>query len=364
NYELIADADLYSDAGLSENHEELGKLFIELVRTRGQIAKAKGYENYMDMSYACDFKRDYTTAEARGFMGLVKEKLAPMMEYTKITGICSYYSSWNESKWEEMLSTAAEKTGGPIWESCRFLLEHELYDFSYSSKKLNIGYTDYIDNYEAPVIFVDPSGRDLVYTLFHEFGHFTDFYRNYGFSESYEIAETYSQAMQYLAFAYSEPFSDRDRNTNLRATLSDLLVYAVLREAAFADFELQVYSLPADELTQEKLDEVYAQCIKDYGLEDEGSIWTNEKFWIASSHFFSYPGYVISYSVSAVAALQICRMEAEEPGAGVDAYLRLLDRTRGKKFAAVIEEAELDSPFEAETIEKTAEFLSGAFELN
>ena len=160
--------------------------------------------------------------------------------------------------------------------------------------------------------------------------------------------------MQYLAFAYADPFTDSERAENLRATLSDLLVYAILRQAAFAEFELRAYSLEPEELTPERLDAIYGQCIEDYGLSELGSIWTNSMFWIAYGHFFNVPGYVISYSVSAVASLQICRMEAEEPGSGVAAFIRLLGRTHGKKFVAVIEEAELDSPFDAEAMEKAA----------
>ena len=87
-------------------------------------------------------------------------------------------------------------------------------------------------------------------------------------------------------------------------------------------------------------------------------------YWSVYQHFFAYPGYVISYSDSALASLQICRLEAEEPGAGVDAFCRLLARTRGKKFAAVLAEAGLDSPFEAATLEKTADFLKEVFEMN
>jgi oligoendopeptidase F len=263
----------------------------------------------------------------------------------------------------KMLSAAAERMGGPIWESYRFLSGHQLYDIASAPNKMSIGYTTYFENYEAPFIFVDPDTKDLVFTLFHEFGHFTDWYRNYCIAGDYETGETYSQAMQYLAFAYAEPFTDRAREKNLRATLSDLLIYSVLQEGAFGDFELRVYALAPEELTVEKLDEVFGQCLADYGLAGLSGIRFKDNFWSVYQHFFAYPGYVISYSNSAVAAMQICRLEAEEPGAGVKAFCRLLDRTHGKKFAAVLAEAGLDSPFEAATLEKTAEFLKQVFEM-
>jgi len=361
-FQLAAAADYTNSREIKRDHEANGQVFIELVKVRQKIAKAKGYENYMDYSYACDYKRDYTTAQAREYLDGVKEHLAPLMQNSQI--IRQYYSDWNESQAIEMLSAAAEQMGGPIWESFRFMSGHELYDVSYSQNKMATGYTSYLENYEAPYLFVDPSSKDLLTCLFHEFGHFTDWYRNYGIAGDYETGETYSQAMQYLAFAYAEPFSDDARASNLRATLSDLLVYSILREGAYADFELQVYELTPEELTVENLDAIFGQCMKDYGLAGLNDLKFQKNYWSVYLHFFDFPGYVISYSDSAVVAMQICRLEAENPGAGVDAFCRLLNRTHGKKFAAVLEEVGLDSPFEEATLEKTAAFLKDAFHMN
>ncbi len=363
-YELTGTINYSNSNRIKQIHEASGKIFIELVKLRRQIAAAKGYENYMDYSYACDFQRDYTTSQAREYLNLVKTMLAPLMQNTKIAGSYSYYSNWNASNSMDMLSAAAERMGGPIWEAFRFMSAYELYDISNAPNKQNTGYTDYLGIYETPVIFVDPSGRDLLTTMFHEFGHYCDFYWNYCSSINYETAETYSQAMEYLAFVYTDPFSDQERTTNLRATLSDLLVYSILLEGAYADFELQVYALAPEELTVEGLDAIFGQCIEDYGVDALRSVRSQSNFWSVYRHFFDYPGYVISYSDSAVAAIQICRLEAEKSGAGVEAFCRLLNRTHGMKFAAVLEETGLDSPFEAETMEKTAEFLKDVFDMN
>lgn len=295
---------------------------------------------------------------------MVKAMLAPLMENSKIAGQYSYYSSWSESKSMDMLSAAAERMGEPVWDSFRFMSDYELYDVSYSPNKMGIGYTSYIGNYESPYIFVDPDSKDLLITLFHEFGHFTDWYYNYCIAGDYETGETYSQAMQYLAFAYADPFSDSARAENLRATLSDLLVYSVLQEGAYADFELQAYALAPEELTVENLDAIFGQCLEDYGIAGISNVRFKSNYWSVYQHFFTYPGYVISYSDSAVAAMQICHLEAEEPGAGVDAFCRLLNRTHGKKFAAILAEVGMDSPFEEATLEKTAAFLKDAFDMD
>ncbi len=363
-YALTGAANLSSREEIKQNHDAVGELFLELVKVRQQIAAAKGYENYMDYRYAVEYGRDYTTAQAREYLTLVQTDLAPMTQNSAVTGYESEYGFWNESKAMEYLESAAEKMGGPILEAFRFMTGHTLYDISYAPNKMGIAYTSYLDDYEAPFVFVNPDAKDLLIALFHEYGHFTDYYRNYGIAGDYETGETYSQAMVYLAFAYADPFNDSQRQKNLRATVSQLLIYSVLQEGVYADFELQVYALPVEELTLERLDEIFAQCMKDYGLRRVDGVGSDGFYWIAYNHFFAYPGYVISYSVSAIAALEICRLEAEEPGAGVDAFCRLLNRTHGKKFTAVLEEAGLSDPFEASSVEKTAMFLRETFGMN
>ena len=362
-YQQSNKVDYSSYYEIKQNHDVIGNLYIELAKVRRQIAEAKGYENYMEYSYACTHQRDYTPAQARAFLEQVKAQLVPLMEHTQIAEEFATYSDWYSSDSMKMLSAAAERMGGPVWESCRFLTGCELYDISSAPNKQGVGYTSYLGDYEAPYIFIDPDSKDLLVTLFHEFGHFADFYVNYGIMTDLETAETYSQAMQYLAFAYAEPFTEEERTENLRATLSNLLVYSILREGAFADFELQVYALAPEELTLDRIDAIYGQCMEDYGLSRLSGAQFRSIYWVAYGHFFSQAGYVISYAVSAVSAMQIARMEAENPGAGVAAFCRLLNRTHGKKFSIVLEEAGLDSPFAPETLERTAEFLKDAFDL-
>ena len=70
---------------------------------------------------------------------------------------------------------------------------------------------------------------------------------------------------------------------------------------------------------------------------------------------------MINYATSAIAAIQIARMEYEEKGAGVKGFINFISHTKGNGFYAVLEEAGLANPFEEETFVKTAEFLQDFF---
>ena len=345
-------------------HDEIGGYFLKLVAVRRQIAEAKGYETYMDYLYAKGYDRDYTPAQAAEYLTCVKEYLVPLAKDLYEQSPSLYYSEYPSVREKQLmayLSSAAERMGGPIWEAFRFMEAYALYDIEASPEKYPISYTIYLPDFEAPLIFLYESDYDA---LCHEFGHFADNYRSYGDNVGNDIAEIYSQAMQYLAAANTTEFNDSRRERSLRVTLKDLLLNSVIYQAALADFELQVYALDPEELTLEAIDEIFARCRRDYDIKDGFSDDLGDKSWFLYTSFYNKAGYNISYSVSAIASLQICRLEAEEAGAGVEAFCRLLDRTHGKKFACVLAEAGLESPFEKGTVEQTADFLRDALGLS
>lgn len=361
-YDLVGEQSRNNSDFVENNHDALGTVFMELIQVRQQLAAAKGYDNYMDYIYANQYMRDYSTAQAREFLDNVQANLAPLASEYSIQTAYGCSIPYPLTAIDE-LSSAAERMGGPIWDAFRFMSAYELYDISYGSNKLSTGYTSYLDAYEAPFIFIDPKNYDVAPAIHHEFGHFTDCYCNYGLIPDYETAEFYSQAMEYLAYAYTSAYPQEQTAGNCRAVLSDLLRSNILRQAAYADFELQAYALAPEEITLKRLDEIFLNCMEKYCVAQYYSPSVTSMSWVPVPHFFAYPGYVISYATSAVASLQICRLEAEQPGAGVDAYCRLLNRSRNKHFAAILAGAGLDSPFEAGTLEKTAAFYKKSFDL-
>ena len=358
-YETAASWD-FDRNKLTQYHDTVAPLFVELVKVRQQIAAAKGYESFSDYAYADIFHRDYTTAQTQDYLYQVREKLVPLVKSMYAhnpTLLNASYPFIKSADTAGQLSAAAEQLGGPIWEAFRFMEGHQLYDNSDSSSKYPTSYSTYLPSYEAPIVFV--SDGDFC-TLSHEFGHFVNFYCTYGDFIGQDIDEIYSQAMVFLVTAYNPAFNEEQQARALRVALRDLLERNIIRQAAFADFELQVYALEPDEITVDRIDTIYAQCAKDYYFDDYS---LNKMHWSEITHFFLYPSYVISYSTSAVAAMQVCRLEAEQPGDGVDAFCRLLNRTHHRKFSFVLNEAGLDSPFEEATMQKTADFLKSFLEL-
>lgn len=344
---LRADEDCY------ERYDEVAEIFIELVKVRQEIAKERGYDNYVDYIYKEGFNRDYTPEQVRTFLDSVKEYMVPLTKDIYASDLT--YSSSDTNELVTKLYDATQEMGGPIAQAAKFLTTYELYDFDYSEKKRDIGYTWYIPKYEAPHIFAN---TDAYRTLCHEFGHFTEALYDYNdWTVDTDTAEIYSQAMEYLAMSYTPDFTEEMKTKYLKESLA-ILLSALKRTCIGGDFELQIYSLNPEELTASKIEEIYRSCQNDYnGFDDR-------RDWIWTHHYFDFPGYYISYGTSVIPSMLIAKEEYEEKGAGVERYIKLLNRTPGKHFLASLEEAGIANPFEEETIKGAAEFLKEFFDLN
>lgn len=114
---------------------------------------------------------------------------------------------------------------------------------SVNSSKAAMSFQTYLENYEAPFLFLDPYGdTEDILTFSHEFGHYVDAFVNYNASETIDMSECYSQAMEYLALGYYDEVLGEDEADNLRRMklLDTLDLY--VQQASFAEFESTVYS--------------------------------------------------------------------------------------------------------------------------
>ena len=347
-------------------HEPLGQLYLELVKVRHQIALSLGYENYQSYAFKGIYYRDYSTARAGEFFERVKTYLVPVLkalyEQDPELNQIAFPASLREDPIGH-LASAAEGMGGIIWEAYRFMEAYDLCDAEKSPTKRRTGYTEYLKEYETPIIFLNPTLFVDALSLPHEFGHFVDIYLNYRHKGPNEIGEALSTAMEYLATAYDSSLDQENRTAGLRAVLASKVIEYIGWQSAYADFEARVYEEDPKDLTLEGLDEMYYQCLQDYGLQTSYTEEVARGSWIRVRHFFEYPEYVLAYSVANIVSLQIIRLEANDPGAGLEAFCRLLERSPWAGVDIIAKNAKLQSPFASETLEKLAAFLREELDL-
>jgi oligoendopeptidase F len=121
--------------------------------------------------------------------------------------------------------------------------------------------------------------------------------------------------------------------------LDSLCIY--VEQAAYADFEHRVYTMPTAEVTAENIRKVFEEVATDYGFDAWG---LDSRDYVTITHFYTNPLYTISYVVSNDAAFQLYQMEQEKSGSGLKLYKNNLN-CGNVSFLQFIEEAGLTSPF-------------------
>jgi hypothetical protein len=324
-----ADEDSYYAIG-----EEMESLYAQLVLLRRQISDYAGYDSYIDFAYDYYYYRDYTSDEAEAYLADIRQELVPL--YITVEDWYPGIDFCAESDTYGYVESAAKAMGGMIEESFELLDEAGLCDIGYSENKYNSSFEIYLYSYNCPFIFVNPEMTQWdKLTFAHEFGHFACDYLCEGNSPSIDVAEIFSQGMEYLSLCVGE---DTEELTKMKM-LDSLCIY--VEQAAYADFEHRVYTMPTAEVTAENIRKVFEEVAADYGFDAWG---VDSRDYVTITHFYTNPLYTISYVVSNDAAFQLYQMEQEKSGSGLKLYKNNLN-CGNVSFLQFIEEAGLTSPF-------------------
>ena len=355
----LADDDTAS-AALLEYYRQYNRryadVFIELVKVRTELAKEMGYADVWDMQ--CDaFAREFSGTEANALLSETAQKIVPIYRQLMEEGRVIEGFLIDEPLLVELMDVVTAGIGGYTDEAYRYMKEYELYDISQSENKAPMSFTSYIDIYESPFSFVTcNSTEEDILSLSHEFGHYAQMYASFNGSDSLELSECCSQAMELLTVSRAGEALDEESVRLLREyKMSDILTTYV-QEGMFARFEDLVYSADPDQLSVELLNSLCLQSAYEFGMADYYGEEYCSMLWSDLEHIYEYQFYLISYLVSADAAMQIYEAELEAPGAGAEIFDAMLPY-ENMQLEEAIECAGLVSPFENGRIAKTADTL-------
>ena len=321
-----------------QTRTQMEELFTKLVKLRYEIAQYAGFDNYVDFAYDFYYYRDYTPEQERILLEQIRQELVPVYREMAAGNV---WDLWGKASAEEenleFVRGCVEQMGGVLKDAFRTMERSGLYNIRYGENKYPASFETYLSYYGVPFVFMNPQGTvsDKL-TLVHEFGHFANDYACGGSYAGVDVAEIYSQGLEYLSLFYGE-------NTGDLATIKmadSLMVY--VEQAAYASFEQGVYALKENEITKESIAGVMQKVLEDYGLDIWGMTGHD---YAGVPHFFTNPLYVISYVVSNDAALQFYALEQEEAGKGLALYEDALD-SQESYFLAFLTETGLESPFE------------------
>ena len=340
----------------------LGRIYIDLMRVRCEMAEEMGFSSCEEMEYVYGFGRDYTPQDAAVFINEIKTRIVPISRWAESSGLSAEegYSALSTEALFAGLQAITDDIGGDCSEAFSFMSRYGLCDIEPSNYKAETSFLTYLSKYDSPFIFLKPTEttRDLM-TFVHEFGHFTDSYVNFDAAETIDLAEVFSQALEFLSLSHMDGVLPESEIKLLRK--SELLdaLDTFTQQAAFADFESKVYALGPDQLTAEKLSELYLQSLEDFGACPAGYEFLYRYGWMDTIHLFEYPFYVISYPVSLAVAMQIYELETQQPGLGMEKYFEILPRDYDS-FMDTVSNGGLKSPFDEGSLASVAALIGDA----
>ena len=363
NFSDLAGYYAYLDAWLTyyeTYNEPMAEIYIELMRVHTEMAEAMGFSSAEEMEYVFGFDRDFSPEDAAVFIQDIKTYLVPIYSWAQEQGL-SYslsYSSLSTQALHDGMASVAASIGRECVEAFAFMDRYELYDIEPSTYKADTSFQTYLSLYDSPFIFLNPDGttRDLT-TFVHEFGHYTDAYTNFDAPEAIDLAEVYSQALEFLSLSHMDGVLSASQVEALRTGMVLEALDTFAQQASFADFESRAHALGPDNLSAEKLNELALQASQDFGYCQPGLEEIMQYFWMDITHLFEYPFYVISYPVSLDVALQIYELELREEGAGLDKYFEMLPRDYDT-FMETVTAGGLESPFSKGGLKSIAELIA------
>lgn len=346
-YELSSEAmsvDAYSEEFYSVYGVQMEELYVRLVALRQQIAWEAGYDSYSEFAYDYYYGRDFTDRQAVSYCNDIRQELVPIYRELAQSGYWSEgISGTTEAQTLRYVREMAGEMGGQVQEAFEFMTDNDLYDISWGENKYTGSFETYLYSYMEPYVFVGPTQTVRDHLSFaHEFGHFCNDYASQGSVAGIDVAEVFSQGLEYLSLFYTDGSEELEK---LKMTDS-LATY--VEQAAYACFEQQVYGLAPEDVNVENVRALFQRTGDAFGFDSWGF---DSRMYVAVAHFYVQPLYVISYVVSNDAALQLYQLEAEQTGAGLQVFTDTL-ATEQESFMAYLEEAQLESPFEEGRIQQ------------
>ncbi len=354
----IADLNLSSSDGVNAYYEiyqkknaECADIYLQLVKLRVEIAKKLGYDNYTDYAYDC-LGRDFTKEEAAQFSALVKKYIAPL----SLELYQTYYSTLTRAQLTRMptmeegiphLRAALEaEFPAAMVEALDYMLEKDLYIFGDDENMMPAGFSTILSEYAAPFLFINTAVYTDPGTLFHEFGHYYNFFLMgdvlWYDSNNLDLAEVHSQGLELLMFEYYEEIYGKKNAEALQISMLSNLLDVILMGCCEDEFQQKVFENP--DMTIDEMNQIHGQLYEEY----MGYPVYYE--WVDIHHHFETPFYYISYATSAASAFEIWELNQKSRPAALAAYRSITQNTVNSGYREPLARAGLSDPFTSDMV--------------
>ncbi len=345
------------------------ELYEKLVANNQQIARLRGYANYYEYAQKEIYSRDWDPEEIADYRGYVKEYIVPLYDqlYDRLYSLMNElgYSKINkaqsaleETKYGSLkpnyVSMYFDSFEGELGDRFRAMFEKNALVFAEGENGSETAYTNYLSYYGEPYcVFGSGVYYQNAYSVVHEVGHYASFYSFNLSTLSNDLAETHSQANEFLFLSYMKNHFDKSIHEYLVVSKALDTVWTIILTSIINDFEYELYSAEAPYTASDYVGIIERLC-GEYGVETLKDIATQYTLYVATLS----PVYYISYGVSLVACLDLFATALSDYEAAQECY-RILqsDAADTDGFVSALELAGIGNPFEEQTFIKIVDAL-------
>ena len=318
---------------------KVAEIYKQMVILNNQLAAKFGYDNYYDYATARVYGRDYTAADLSEYHTFVRRHIAGKVGdlvstwrdvYGKLGSNQDLYKAFMEKDFDYgednyvmlYLNSLGDTNMGV---AMRDVFESENCVFADNKNSHPTAFQTWLYEADKPFCLFGSSGQEST-TIIHEIGHYYAAYTNDDIGD-YDLCETHSQTNEFLFMNYC---SDKLPKNVFRAAMLYQLVNTcgTITLASIVDqFEQRVYTLSTEELEAMTVEDFDAIMNEIKAYDEYSGVISNFidpcEYWKKVA--VSNPVYYVSYSVSAVASLNIYAMALEDSDAAMTAYRALVE---------------------------------------
>ena len=354
------------------NAPTVEKIFDEMVQVRHKMARALGFNNFVEVGYARMRRSDYTPDMVANFRRQVRELIVPLASelykrQQRRLGLdkLKYYDeeykfpSGNPKpigKPNEIVANAArmyDELSPETGKFFQYLLETQLMDLENHDGKATGGYCTYLSKFKAPFIFSNFNGTSGdIDVLTHEAGHAFQVWssKRFEFDEYHwptsDAAEIHSMSMEFFTWPWMPLFFGPETEKYYFMHFGNALQFLPYG-VAVDEFQHLVYENPDMGIADRNaawlaLEKTYLPH-RDY---DGNTFLENGGFWQKQNHIFNSPFYYIDYALAQICAFQFWTKDRIDHQQAWNDYLRLCNAGGSQSFLQLVRLANLRSPFE------------------
>lgn len=338
------------------------EVYVDYVAKANELAKLKGFENYLDYSYKVDYARDYSPSEGHQFAVNLKNSFVGKnysekdsflpeddgsKDYRKLKTLIDYNFNNLQNDGAELFDNYADFMGGKFINSYNNLWRDGYYYFSSAEDSLGTAYVLFDESLDSEIAFFSKENQDVL-SVIHEFGHFFALDSNESnYEQSYDILETHSQANEYVFCNYvknnyENKYAKAFGDSRFHSDIGYLIDFAFI-------IEVENYAYHEADLTTEKLADYIHGLTDEY---EELGIPETKNYWMYPCIVSS--GYYISYATSLLEAMQFYVMDLNDAkNCYFNFSLDNSDKTMVEKWTSV----GLKSPFSTEASDFVLSYL-------